>query len=87
MIDGKAAKTWPIIGIWRPKVFQVEAEELLPLWTDEVASQAVVYVGGYQAHYHREHKTKSENVMFTAIEASLKHTPSSSLFQAHYIKL
>ena len=64
MINGKVGETAPIIRNWNPKVLQVEPEELLSLWTDKVASQAVVYVGDYQAHHHREHETKSDNVTY-----------------------
>ena len=63
MKHGKIGEPGAIIMNWNPKVLQVESEELLPLWTDEVAPEAVVYVGDYQAHHHGEHETKSEDVI------------------------
>ena len=62
MIYGKIEETGPIIAIWNPKVLQVESEELFPLWTDEISSQAIVFWRDFQAHRHREHKAESEHV-------------------------
>ena len=63
MIYGKVVETGPIITRWNPKVLQVESKKLFPLWTDEIAPQAIVYGDDYQAKNYREHKTESKHFM------------------------
>ena len=67
MMKWEIRNIWASIRGWSPEVLEVVPEVFLPLRTDEVAPHAVVYVRSYQAHQHREHKTKPASFNITYI--------------------